>query len=98
VPAIELPKALNGRTRYLSEAEITRLFAACARSRNPHLTAVVTLALNTGLRKTEILDLTWERVELDKDLGFNARITLYETNRTGGRFGRDLKRLSSGRD
>jgi integrase len=31
------------------------------------------------MRKSEILGLTWERVELDKDLGFNARITLYET-------------------
>ena len=32
-----------------------------------------------GMRKSEILGLTWERIELDKDLGFNARITLYET-------------------
>ncbi len=29
--------------------------------------------------KNEILGITWERGELDKDLGFNARITLYET-------------------
>ncbi|HSL05557.1 MAG TPA: site-specific integrase [Nitrospiraceae bacterium] len=79
VPEIELPKAPNGRTRYLTEGEITKLLAACAQSRNPHLTAIVTLALNTGMRKGEILGLTWERVELDKDLGFNARITLYET-------------------
>ena len=35
VPEIELPKAPNGRTRYLSEVEITRLLAACAQSRNP---------------------------------------------------------------
>ena len=31
------------------------------------------------MRKSEILGLIWERVELDKDLGFNARICLYET-------------------
>jgi integrase len=79
VPEIELPKAPPGRTRYLTEGEIKKLLTACAESRNPHLTAIVTLALNTGMRKNEILDLTWERVELDKDLGFNARITLYET-------------------
>ena len=79
VPEIELPKAPSGRTRYLTEGEIKKLLAACEQSRNPHLTAIVTLALNTGMRKTEILGLTWERVELDKDLGFNARITLYET-------------------
>ena len=58
------------------------MLAACIRSRNPHLVGIVTLALNTGMRKNEILGLTWERVELDKDLGFNARITLYETKNT----------------
>lgn len=25
------------------------------------------------------MGITWERVEFDKDLGFNARITLYKT-------------------
>ena len=28
------------------------------------------------MRKNEIMGLTWERAELDKDLGFNARSTL----------------------
>jgi len=36
-------------------------------------------AINTGMRKNEILALTWERGDLAKDLGFNARITLYDT-------------------
>jgi len=31
------------------------------------------------LRKNEILGVTWEQVDLAKDLGFNARITLYDT-------------------
>jgi integrase len=79
VPEIELPKAPNGRTRYLTEHEIQKLLVACAASRNPHLVAIVMLAINTGMRKSEILNLTWERIELDTDLGFNARITLYET-------------------
>jgi integrase len=79
VPEIELPKAPNGRTRYLTEHEIQKLLAACAASRNQHLACMVTLAINTGMRKSEILNLTWERIELDTDLGCNARITLYET-------------------
>ena len=74
-----MPKAPKERTRFLTEDEITRLLKACAQSRNRYLPAIVTLAINTGMRKSEILGLTWERVELDKDLGFNARITLYDT-------------------
>lgn len=79
VPEIELPQAPRGRTRYLTEGEITKLLNSCAQSRNIHLTSIVTLAINTGMRKNEIMGLKWERIELDKDLGFNARITLYET-------------------
>jgi len=79
VPEIELPKAPRGRTRYLTEHEIQKLLGACAESRNQHLGCIVTLAINTGMRKSEILNLTWERIEIDTDLGFNARITLYDT-------------------
>lgn len=37
------------------------------------------LAIHTGMRKSEIMGLTWERVSPDKDLGFNVRVTLYDT-------------------
>ena len=40
----------------------------------PHLTAIVTLAINTGMRRGEILGLEWERIDLS-----TARITLVET-------------------
>lgn len=79
VPEIELPPAPRGRTRFLSEEEITRLFQACTQSKNMHLPAIITLAIHTGMRKGEILGLRWERIELDKDLGFNAHIRLYDT-------------------
>jgi integrase len=79
VPEIELPKAPKGRTRFLSEEEIGRLLTACQESKNTHLAAIVRLTINTGMRKGEIMDLRWERVDLAKDFGFNARITLYET-------------------
>ena len=74
MPEIELPKKPEGRQRYLEQAEITRLLAACRASRNPYLAAIVVLALNTGMRKGEILGLEWERVDLS-----TSRLTLYRT-------------------
>jgi len=79
VPAIELPKKPEGRTRYLTEDEICKLLDACAASRNPYLRAIVTMAVNTGMRKAEILGLDWSRVNLGADLGFSAKVTLYRT-------------------
>jgi len=79
VPDIDMPKAPKGRTRFLNEEELERLLAACASSKNPHLSAIVVLAVNTGKRKSEILNLKWEHVNLDKDFGFNAGVTLYDT-------------------
>jgi integrase len=82
VPEIEMPKKPEGRQRYLDEAEIARLLDACRPastehpkgSRNPHLATIVTIAINTGMRKGEILGLTWERTDLA-----SARLTLYDT-------------------
>jgi integrase len=79
VPEITLPKKPEGRLRYLEEAEIGKLLEACGKSRNPYLSAIVTLALNTGMRKGEILGLEWERVDLAADYGLSARLTLYRT-------------------
>jgi integrase len=74
VPEIEMPTKPEGRQRYLDEAEITRLLGACRGSRNPHLATIVTIAINSGMRKSEILGLTWSRVDLA-----TSRITLYDT-------------------
>lgn len=74
VPEIEMPKKPEGRLRYLEEDEIRRLLDACQRSRNPYLSCIVTIAVNTGMRKGEILGLEWERVDLP-----SARIVLYRT-------------------
>jgi integrase len=49
-----------GRTRYLAPEEILALLAAC----DPHLRPIVVCALNTGLRRDEILGLTWDQVDL----------------------------------
>ncbi len=74
VPKVKLPKRSEGRLRYLQSDEIARLLEACPESRNPHLRTIVVLALNTGMRRGEILGLEWELVDLA-----TARITLYRT-------------------
>ena len=71
---IQLPKKPANRERYLEVEEIARLLDACTHSKNPYLTSIVTIALNTGMRKEEILGLVWERLNLS-----TAMITLYRT-------------------
>ena len=73
-------KEPRGRTRFLSEdadgveGERTRLLRACKESTNPYLYPVVVLALSTGMRRGEIMGLTWKDVDLSQE-----RITLLET-------------------
>lgn len=62
-----------GRRRFLAEDEIARLLPACGQSKNPYLTTIVTLALNTGMRKGEILGLEWERVDFARGVLALAR-------------------------
>jgi integrase len=59
-PAIRLEKEPEGRVRWLEPDEQARLLAACAKSKNPQLAAIVTVALETGMRHSEVLGLTWE--------------------------------------
>ncbi len=58
---LEIPP---GRIRFLDEDEIPRLLAAC----NPNLRPIVVCALNTGMRRGEILGLQWEDVDLKRRL------------------------------
>lgn len=50
----------NSRTRFLENADITRLLAACDEEIQP----IVTFALLTGMRQGEILNLRWEHIDL----------------------------------
>ena len=66
VPKIRLEKEAQGRLRWLEPDEQTRLLAACRASRNPQLFNIVTVALETGLRLSELLGLTWDRVDVSR--------------------------------
>ncbi len=74
VHKISKPKVSNGRVRFLSDDERIRLLAACKESRCSILYLAVILALSTGMRYGEIMNLT--RSDIDRNLGV---ITLTET-------------------
>ncbi len=53
-------QANNQRLRFLSKEECKELIKNCS----PHLKPIVITALNTGMRKGEILNLKWDQVDL----------------------------------
>lgn len=55
-----------GRVRFLSDDERERLLDACKTSRSPNLYPLVVLALSTGMRRTELNFLTWDKLDLSK--------------------------------
>jgi integrase len=65
VRRVKLLPENNRRLRYLSKEDSKALVEAC----KPHLMPIVVTALNTGMRKEEILSLEWEK-HVDLKHGF----------------------------
>lgn len=70
VKSIKLFKENNERVRFLERDEIVRLLACCTK----YLKGIVIIALNTGMRRGEILNLKWRDVDINR-----ALIYLYNT-------------------
>mgnify|MGYP000929368522 CR=1 FL=1 len=74
MPHIEKQDESKGRVRFLSTEERDALLTACKASSNPYLYPVVVLALSTGMRQGEIMNLTWDDVDFERH-----HITLHDT-------------------
>lgn len=66
VQKINKPRLPQGRIRFLDESEIKNLLNTCKISSSLYLFPIVVMALSTGMRKGEILSLTWNNVDLEK--------------------------------
>ena len=65
VSLISKPKTPRPRDRRLEAGELEKLLSACT-SPNPWFRPLVLFAIEKGMRRGEILSLTWENVHLDK--------------------------------
>jgi integrase len=73
---VRLLKESPSRERFITAEEEKRLFAQLT-GRRDHIRSVVTIALNTGMRRGEILGLQWEHVN------FLARTVFVAKSKTG---------------
>lgn len=75
---VKKPKVANGRVRYLSADELDCLRSAAALSENKYLAVVVEVAIATGMRYSEIMNLRWSDVLLNEQ-GLCGLAVLEET-------------------
>ncbi|WP_306424617.1 site-specific integrase [Methylobacterium thuringiense] len=63
---VRRPSPPKGRTRRLEGDEEQLLLAAADKGRTPYLRPLIVLAVETGMRRGELLSLQWEHVDLDR--------------------------------
>jgi len=61
-------KEARGRIRFLSDKERDALLKACEEASNPLIYLLVVIALSTGARFSEILNLKWNEVDLKRKI------------------------------
>lgn len=66
VELVKKPSVRNSRNRRLEEGEEERLLEACRNQGNTWLESLVILAIETAMRKSELLGMRWEHVNFKK--------------------------------
>lgn len=66
--AIKMPASNPGRLRRLSPNEESSLLRSASLCKNPNILPVITFALETGLRRNELLTLDWSAYQSDRGL------------------------------
>jgi integrase len=64
VSAVKLPRPSAARTRRIEGDELTALIASCRAKGDKRLEAFINLAVETGMRRSELLRLEWRHVNL----------------------------------
>jgi integrase len=67
---VRRPPPGRPRNRRLKGDEEQRLLSHCRQARNPWLSHFVALAIETGMRRSELLSLQWANVDLEKRIAF----------------------------
>lgn len=71
---VDKKRESKGRTRFLSQDEQNALLKACKDQKNPLILLLVVIALSTGARFSEIINLKWKNVDFER-----KRIHLMDT-------------------
>lgn len=66
VKLVRRPPVPRGRTRRFKDGEEDALLSACDRGRTPLLKPLIVIAIETGMRRGELLDLSWQHVDLKR--------------------------------
>ncbi|WP_338075771.1 hypothetical protein [Bradyrhizobium septentrionale] len=75
VKLVRRPPVPRGRTRRFKDGEEDALLSACDRGRTPLLKPLIVIAIETGMRRGELLDLRWEYVDLKRCVGTHTTRT-----------------------
>lgn len=70
VKKVKKPREPKGVVRSLSSEEFRLILKASMESKNPYLNTIVTIAVQTGMRKSEILNLIWDDIDFEGSLIF----------------------------
>ena len=67
---LKKPSSNPARERRLSDDELLALIEASSHTKNPHIVPIVLFALETGMRRGEILGLEWQNINFTKRIAF----------------------------